>query len=516
MSEWTSLEEVPEDIKQFMFIPLTLEQANHFYRISYGIGKSVMDPKNMAWKVWQTIYKPADDSNSWVNIGVAPDVIEAIDHFSEDKTYNMSLSAHIHTEILEESGARVAIVNGLALAEGVWKGIFYSEEEIVKSLPLLLSQRVHYEHRNHASQEVMGFVIEVSHNTVDKGIDAKSMVFDADFVEFIAENGIVDSDANLGVGYSVQVMFKLRPDPMDPKAPPHAYDLSYGELTITGTPACIKCRISNGTVTELSEQKELHMGTTTEPEASQADPAGDSAVDVHNEIQNSLMRALTLTQDARIMAATLAIGEAMKAVQTDAERRSSGEDTPVPPDASEQKKEKEEKDMSTETPEPVAEPVVEDVVPVESADDKSVILSEPDTVDKTADLSQEPSGTSVEDIVSRVTAELSTKYEARLSNLEKENSELKAEGRRAEATERVEELMRVGAVIPANKNEMIETLTSSDPKIADGIYNMLYKQQGSAMLFDEEAYEVDLSDDSENAGTDVFDDDLANKDTIMT
>lgn len=133
------------------------------------------------------------------------------------------------------SSEKPLIISGVALAEGIWKNVVYTAEEIEKAAKQLIGKPIHVEHGNN---EIF------QSRTVGKVITAK---FDQDLQALKFRARINDKDARElvlnGTFKAVSLSTWMEKVPINEEGTKFGYAFQFAELSLVENPACEKCFI---------------------------------------------------------------------------------------------------------------------------------------------------------------------------------------------------------------------------------------------------------------------------------
>ena len=133
------------------------------------------------------------------------------------------------------SSKKPLVISGIALAEGIWKNVVYTADEIRKAVKDLLGKPLRVEHGNNEmfKDEIVGEVTEVDFNEL-----LQALVFKATVTHKLASKLVID-----GTFKAVSMSTWMEKIPIDNQGTKFGYAFHFAELSLVENPACDKCFI---------------------------------------------------------------------------------------------------------------------------------------------------------------------------------------------------------------------------------------------------------------------------------
>ena len=137
-------------------------------------------------------------------------------------------------------------ISGIALAEGIWKNVIYSPEEIEKATAELVGKPIKVEHGmdKEFGSKIVGKVIEALFDKVLKAIKFKANI----------EDPIIKERVTDGIYKAVSMSTWMDKIPTKEESIKEGKDFKFAELSLVKNPACEKCFIFH--CEQLSKQED--------------------------------------------------------------------------------------------------------------------------------------------------------------------------------------------------------------------------------------------------------------------
>lgn len=141
-------------------------------------------------------------------------------------------------------------ISGIALAEGIWKNVIYSPEEIEKATADLVGKPIKIEHGmdKEFGSKIVGKVIEALFDKILKAIKFKADI----------EDPIIKERILAGAYKAVSMSTFMEKIPTNDESIKEGIDFTFTELSLVKNPACEKCFIFH--CEQLSKQENTDIG----------------------------------------------------------------------------------------------------------------------------------------------------------------------------------------------------------------------------------------------------------------
>ena len=148
-------------------------------------------------------------------------------------------------EDVERTGqTELLTIDGLAIAEGVWKGTKFSVEVLKEAIERVSNKRIDVEHEDESWEDVKGFNYKPRWSESEKGIQIQGVIFDERVLNWYKRNP--DTKIGLSVKLSPEAKFEL----IDGQKTCTYFDIKGIALTLN--PACKVCWIKSADLVQLS------------------------------------------------------------------------------------------------------------------------------------------------------------------------------------------------------------------------------------------------------------------------
>lgn len=158
-----------------------------------------------------------------------------------------------HVKLSEEDEKRIGLtellmLNGTAIAEGLWKGTHFSAEVLKEGLERVSNKRIDVEHLDETWENVKGFNYKPRWNEELNGIDVSGAIFDERVIDWFKEN------PSEKIGLSVRMSENAKFEIIDGQKTCTYFDIKGIALTLN--PACKVCWINEAETLTLSSSSD--------------------------------------------------------------------------------------------------------------------------------------------------------------------------------------------------------------------------------------------------------------------
>jgi len=179
----------------------------------------------------------------------APKLSSCDDYFSRTNPTFVKLS---EADTKRTGQSEILTLNGLAIAEGIWKGTKFDAKILKDAISRMTNKRIDVEHEDETWEDVKGFNYKPRWNEEEKGVEVDGVIFDERVLSWYKRN------PDTKIGLSVRLSDKAKFELINGQKTCTYFDIQGIALTLN--PACKVCWIKTADLVQLSSSDEESDG----------------------------------------------------------------------------------------------------------------------------------------------------------------------------------------------------------------------------------------------------------------